>query len=133
MIKNLYFLNKKYNKKIKIFLIDSINKTQEDKEKSLATNILKNLENKKTFAILGEVHASKKTISLNGLKIIPAGAILFNKLKEKIFIIRIMPLKGKFYNFGIKQIINSNLNETFNKNFDYVIEIEKTSACSFQK
>jgi len=141
LIKNLSLLNKKYNRHIKIFcmdmnsniLIENKKDIQNIREKRIAKNIIKILNHKKTFAILGDVHASKNPLLLNELKIMPAGAILFNKLREKMFSTRIMPLKGKFYNFGIKEIINSNLNGAFNKNFDYVIEIEEVTPCSFQK
>lgn len=133
LIKNLRLLNKKYNREIKIFFVDSDSNTQENKEKNISENTIKILSNKKTFMVLGDIHASKNQFSLGRLNIIPAGSMLFNKLREKMFNVRIIPLKGNFYNFGIKEISSNMLNDLFNKNFDYIIKIDKVTVCSFQK
>ena len=133
LIKNLYLLNKKYNRNIKIFFVDSNGTTQNERENRIAENILKHIENKKIFAILGEIHASKNQLLMAGLNITPAGFILFNKLKEKMFSIRIAPIKGKFFNFGVKEIAEDFSRNLFNKNFDYICNIGEVSICSFYK
>jgi hypothetical protein len=44
----------------------------------------------------------------------------------------LVPTKGKFYNFGVKEIIEGNLEDLFNKNFDVVVDVGEVSACSFR-
>src|SRR3989344_7858827 len=71
LIQNLKKLNEKHNRNIKIFcidmglniLLDNKKNLQNIREEIIAKNILKSLSNKKTFAILGNVHASKKIIN----------------------------------------------------------------------
>ena len=133
IIKEINNIDKNYKRNIKIFCIDSNSDNQERRESYLAENILKKISDKKTFAILGDVHASKSFVSFFGKKFLPAGGILFNKLGNKMFSTRILPKKGEFFNFGVKKIIESNSEDLFNKNFDYIHELEKVTPCSFQK
>ena len=59
--------------------------------------------NKKTFVILGNIHASKNKISFNSLEIIPTGYILHNKLKDKIINILFVCENGSFLNIKEKK------------------------------
>jgi hypothetical protein len=139
LIKNIENLNKKYNKKIKIFCVDmnsdSLIENEEDiqniREKIIAENIIKIINNKKTFVVLGNIHASKKNLSFHQINIIPSGAILFNKLKDKMFSINILPKKGVFFNTRLKKISEDDFNDSFDKGFDYVFKIKEVNPCSF--
>ncbi len=131
LIKNLQSLKKHHNRNIQIFYIDSEDSEQNEREKGMAENILKNLHGKKTFVIMGNIHTSKKPILFNDLVIYPTGFILNEKLNGKIFCIKIAPSKGKFYNFGIKDI---SLNKKDNSNkYDYLLDIGEVTPCSFLK
>jgi len=128
LIKILYVLKDKIN----IYCID-VNKlkNQNDREKLMANNIMKILNsNKKTFVILGNIHASKNKISFNSLEIIPTGYILHNKLKDKIINILFVCENGSFLNIKEKKI-NEEYFKGFEKNFDYVYKIKKVTPCSF--
>lgn len=139
LIQNLKNLNKKYGRDIKIFCIDigsgihvrDEKNIQNFREKIMAKNILKCLKDKKTFVIMGDIHAFKKPILFGKLKINPVGSILFNKIKNKMYNIRIMPTKGNFFNFGIKEIYRNKFEDPFNKNFDYIYDIGEVTPCSF--
>lgn len=131
LIKNIYKINLKNNRDVRVFCIDSFAHNQEEKEKGLAKNILGLFENKKTFVIMGDVHASKNPLLLGKLKINPTGFLLFNEFKDKLYSIRIMPTKGSFFNFGVKEIVGQSISDTFNKNFDYVYLVGKVTPCSF--
>lgn len=115
---------------IKIFFINDFANNQEQKEKNLYKNILKVKNNQKIIAILGEVHASKKPIFFNNLKIFPAGHYIFKYFGERMASIRIISKKGEFFNNGIKKIIY-NSDDPFNNNFDFVYELKKISPCTF--
>ena len=139
LIQNIKNLNKKYNRSIKLFCID-INSNfnikndkdiQNIREREIAQNILNVLDKKKTFVVLGNIHASKKSLSLGQIKIMPSGTILFNKLKDKIFSINFLPKKGKFFNIGLKEISENDFDNSFNKGFDYIFKIKEVNPCSF--
>jgi len=115
LIKELSKLNKN------IFCIDPIVQNQKEKEEGLAKNSLTRLGNKKVFLILGEVHASKEKIIFNGQEIIPTGYLLKEKLKEGFFNVRLKPSKGKYFNFGIRKIDDTN--DEFDKSFDYILNL----------
>ena len=115
----------------KLYCIDSFAKNQEEKEENLAKNILDLSNEKKTIAILGEIHASKEKINFGEQEIIPTGNILKEKLKGDLLCVRIKPSKGKYFNFEIKDLKDSN--DEFDKNFDYVLNIGEVSPCSFIK
>jgi len=132
LIQNLRNLNKKYNQDIKILCIDPVANNQEEKEKGLAENILKYLSNKKTFVIMGSIHASKNIIRFQEKIIVPTGNILYKKLGNKIFNINILPSEGGFHNLGVKKI-TGNMDSPLNKGFDYIFKIDKVTPCSFQK
>ena len=128
LIKNL----KNLNENINIFFVAPLEiKSQEDIEKGIADNVRNILSDKKTFVILGDIHASKKSLSFGELEIKTAGSILFNELKENLFSIRIMPESGEFFNFGIKKVDENILDGDFNKNFDFIYKIDKVTSCSF--
>ena len=139
LIQNMENLNRKYNRNIKIFCIDANSNTfiedekdiQNIREKIMAENILKSLDGKKSLVVLGSIHASKYPIFFNGINIIPAGSIIFKKLNDNMFSINILPKKGKFFNFGLKEIRGNKLEGPFNKNFDYIYDIGEVTSCSF--
>lgn len=134
LINKLKILNKKYNRNIKLFCVDPIAHSQEEKEDGLAKNILKSLSGKKTFAIVGNIHAYKKIINLTEMKIITSGSMLSDNLNDKMFSINISPKKGGFFNFGLHETHGQdNSDNDFNKGFDYILEIKKVSSCSFLK
>ena len=77
-------INVTRNKKIKIFCVSlTETRNQEEAEKGIANNIMKSINNKKTFAIMGSIHASKRAIEINNQKIIPAGLLIYKMFKEK--------------------------------------------------
>jgi len=48
-----------------------------------------------------------------------------------MFSIRILPKKGEFFNLGLKKVFNNKSQGSFNEGFDYILEIENVSPCSF--
>ena len=124
-------LIKKMPKNVKIFFIapNIINK-QEEMEKGIADNILKLVNNKRTFVILGNIHASKNKIEIGNLNIVPAGFLIYQKLNGEMFSVLLKAKSGEFFNNGIKKIV-SNENDSFDNNFDYVYELDDVSPCSF--
>ena len=124
-------LIKEMPKNIKIFfIVPNRIKNQEEMEKVVADNILKLVGDKKTFIILGNIHASKNKIEMGNLEIVPAGFLIYQELKEKMFSILLKPKSGEFFNNGVRQVV-SNEDNSFDKNFDYVYVIDKVSPCSF--
>jgi len=124
-------LIKKLPANIKVFFIaPSQIKNQEEMEKGIAENILKVVDGKKTFAILGSIHASKNKITMGNLKIVPAGFLIYQKLKDKMCSILLKAKSGEFFDNGVKQVI-LNEDESFDKNFDYLCEFDNVSPCSF--
>jgi len=95
------------------FIAPNTIKNQEDAEIKLSNNILKVLNNKKTFAVMGSVHASKKEIRVHNQKILPAGLLIHKKLKNKLFSVL---LTTKTSNNGLKKTKGQ-----FEKGFDHVI------------
>jgi len=124
-------LIEKIPKNIKIFFIapNSI-KNQEEMEKVIADNILKLVDGKRTFVILGNIHASKNKIEMGNLKIVPAGFLIYQRLKDEMCSILLKPKSGEFFNNGVRQVV-SNEDNSFDKNFDYVYELDNVSTCSF--
>ena len=99
LVKKLQELN------IKIFCIDSSDYfSQNKREKTMADNIIKIL-NKKTFVIMGNVHAYTKKLSINGVNITPAGFYLFEMLKNKMVSINLSQY------LEVKQIILNEVND----------------------
>lgn len=131
LIKTIYDINSEYNRNIKIFCIDPLANSQEEKENGMADKILKLPKNKKLFVIFGNVHASKIPIKFQDINITTTGTILHKKLNEEVFSINFIPKKGSFYNFGIKEINSDDGNDSFNKGFDYVVRLASTKPCSF--
>lgn len=133
LIRDICEVNLRNKKRIKIFCIDPSANSQKEKEEGLADNIIKSSKNKKTFVILGNIHASKEVVNLPGISIIPTGRILSEKLGNQVFTINILPLKGKFFNLGIKEIKNNSKDSNYfvNKGFDYILEIKSVTPCSF--
>lgn len=134
LIQSLNNINKEYDKNIKIFYIDVLlyeKISQNEREKIMAENIIKSLEDKKVFVILGNVHASKIPIKFQDINIITTGTRLYKKLNGEMFSINFVSKKGSFYNFGIKEINNNYHDDSFNKGFDHVIQLASTTPCSF--
>jgi uncharacterized iron-regulated protein len=130
LVKAIYKINKKYSKNARIICIDvsddfESDDLQNEREKVMARNILASLA-RKTFAILGNIHASKEIISISAIKIIPAGWYISKKLKKGLVSINLIPKKGKFYNLSIKEI-DSNSLSGFNKNYDFNYYLESVS------
>ena len=131
LIKTIYDINSKLDLDIKIFCVSpSQAKNQEEAEKGLASNILKTTDNKKTFAVVGNIHASKKEIDFFKQKIVPAGFLLHKELGDNMYSILITAKKGEIFNNGLRKI-KSSKNDPFETNFDYVIRLEKVTHCSF--
>ncbi len=99
-------------------------------EKGISENILKLVNGKRTFVILGNIHASKKKIRIENLEIVPAGFLIYQKLKDKMCSILLKAKKREFSNKELIKITSSERDE-FDKNFDYVYELDKVSFCSF--
>jgi len=128
LIKNVFKLHKK-NKNILIKCVDtSIPPTDTNqREGILAENMLKSLSKNQTFALLGNVHASKKEILFQSLKIRPAGFVLAKKLKSKMLTVNLWPLKGTFFNFGVKRI--GSLPHGLEEYYDCTILLDRVSHC----
>jgi len=124
-------LIKEMPKNIKLFFIapNSI-KNQEEMEREIADNILKLVDDKRTFVILGDIHASKNKIEFGNLEIVPAGFLIYQRLKDKMCSILLKSKSGEFFNNGVKQVV-SNEDNFFDKNFDYIYELDNVSPCSF--
>jgi uncharacterized iron-regulated protein len=123
LIRYMYYLNKKHHKKTKINCVDvdvdfHPKDFQNEREKIMANNILNSLT-KKTFVILGNIHASKEKVETTGFTIIPTGFYIFQKLKDKVININITPIKGSFYNLSIKKIETNLSSNEFNTKFDF--------------
>ena len=124
-------LIKEMPKNIKLFFIapNSI-KNQEEMEREILDNILKLVDDKRTFVILGDIHASKNKIEFGNLEIVPAGFLIYQRLKDKMCSILLKSKSGEFFNNGVKQVV-SNEDNFFDKNFDYIYELDNVSPCSF--
>ncbi|MBI5804149.1 hypothetical protein HY450_02805 [Candidatus Pacearchaeota archaeon] len=124
-------LIKKMPKNVKVFFIaPSEIKNQEEMEKGISDNILKLVDDKRTFVVLGNIHASKNRITIGNFDIAPAGFLIYQRLKGEMYSILLKPKSGEFFNNGIKQV-TPNENDSFDKNFDYIYEIDNVSPCSF--
>ncbi len=126
-------LIKEMPKNVKLFfIVPNLIKNQEEMEKKIADNILKLANTKRTFAILGSVHSSKNKIIMGDLTITPVGFLIHEELKDEMYSILLKAKNGEFFNNGLKQIIYQK-DDPFDKNFDYIYEIENVSPCSFSK
>ena len=124
-------LIKKMPKNVKVFFIaPSTIKNQEEMEKGISENILKLVNNKRTFVVLGNIHASKNRITMRDFNITPAGFLIHQKIGDKMFSVLLKARSGEFFNNGIKQIVSED-DGSFDNNFDYVYELDNVSPCSF--
>lgn len=131
LIKTIYKINSEYNRNIKIFCVfPSSAKNQEEAERGIANNILKTTDNERTFAVIGSIHASKKEVKILQQKIVPAGLLIYQKLKDKMCSIILTAKGGEFFNNGLKRLTCQE-GDHFEKNFDYSLRLEKISPCSF--
>ncbi len=112
------------------FIAPNIIKDQEEMEKGIANNILKLINNKRTFAIIGSIHASKNKIAIGNFNIIPAGFLIYQELGDKMCSVLLKAKSGEFFNNGLKEIVYDE-EDFFDKNFDYIYEFDKVSPCSF--
>src|SRR3989344_7479474 len=128
LIKSLYNLKNK----IGIYCIDTnIPKEQNEREMLMADNIIKTSSlNKKTFVVLGNIHASKNKIILNSLKITPTGYFLYKKLGNNMTNVLLVCKKGFFFNIEKKKI-NENDFKYFLDEFDLIYKIKEVTPCSF--
>ncbi len=132
LIKKIYNFKSKYHKNIKIYCISpSLTRNQEEYEHLLAENILK-IADKKTFAVIGNVHSSKKEIYFPEQKIITAGSMIYKKMGNFAYFVLLDILDGEIFNGGLKKIVRYK-EDQFEQNFDYIFKIEKVSPCSFLK
>ncbi len=126
-------LIKELPKNVKLFfIVPNLIKNQEEMEIGIADNILKLTNGKRTFAILGSIHASKSKIIMGKITISPAGFLIHQKLKDKMYSILLKGRRGEFYNQGLKQV-KYHKYDSFDKNFDYVYNVGDISSCSFSK
>ncbi len=124
-------LIKEMPKNVKVsFIVPNEIKNQEDIEKGISNNILKLVNNKKTFVVLGNIHASKKRVKIGNFNITPAGFLIHQKIGDEMFSVLLKAKNGEFFNNGIKQIVSEDIS-SFDNNFDYVYELDKVSPCSF--
>lgn len=124
-------LIKEMPKNVKVFfIVPNLIKNQEEMEKGITDNILKLTNGKRTIAVLGSLHSSKNKITIGKLTITPAGFLIHKELKDEMYSVLIKAKNGEFYNNGLKQITYYK-NDSFDKNFDYVYELDKVSPCSF--
>lgn len=131
LIKTIYHINSENNKNIKISCVfPSYSKDQEEVEKGISENILNASKHKKTFSILGNIHASKKEIDIVGNKITPAGFLIHQKLNGEVFSILLSPKEGKIFNNEIKEV-GFQEEDPFERNFDYVYKLDRVTPCSF--
>lgn len=114
-------LNLSRDKKVKVFCIDPMADSQNGKEINMANKVLKLSKDKKLFIVIGDIHASKNIVNIAGTKIIPSGHLIFNKIKEEMFNIRIAQ----------QDKVLSKEEQEFNEGFDYVLELKNTTPCSF--
>lgn len=121
LMQKIHEINLSRDKKIKIFCIDPAASNQDEKERGLAHKVFELSEENKLFAIIGDIHASKKILHMDGVKITPSGYLLFDKVREKMISIRLTP----------KSRLLSKEEREFNKGFDYVFQISNTTLCSF--
>jgi len=116
---------------VKIHFVD-INDAKDikNRDKIIADNVLKALDKNKTFAVLGNIHASKNKIKIGSLNIIPAGFLIYQRLKGEMCSVLLKPKNGEFFNNGLKKITYRK-DDIFDKGFDYAYELNKVSPCSF--
>ncbi len=121
LMQKIHEMNLLRDKKIEIFCIDPLANSQDEKERAMADNVLELSQDKKLFVIMGEVHASKNIVRIAGAKIIPAGYILFENVKEKMFNVRL----------ALQDKALSHEELEFNKGFDEILSLTSTTPCSF--
>ncbi len=118
-------------KNVKIYFIDiNDEKDIKNRDKIIADNIIKAIDKNKTFAVLGNIHASKNKIIIGNVNLIPAGFLIHENLGEKMCSVLLKAKKGEFFNNGLKKITYRK-DDTFDKGFDYSYEINEVSPCSF--
>jgi len=133
LIRTIRLLNLTYDKHIKIRCIDVDDEfvsadVQNDRERIMATNILNRIE-KKTFVIIGNIHASKKDIYFAENKIVPTGKYIYEQLKDEMIAINLIPKQGSFYNFSIKTIA-PHASIPLEDNVDFTYYIDMVSAAT---
>lgn len=121
LMQKIHEINLTRNKKIRVFCIDPLANNQDEKEKGIADKLLELSKEKRIFAIMGSVHASKNIVNIAGIKIIPSGYFIFNKIKEKMFNVLLIPQDG----------IVGEEEHIFYKGFNHIIPFLNTTSCSF--
>ncbi|HLD15462.1 MAG TPA: hypothetical protein VJB94_02690 [Candidatus Nanoarchaeia archaeon] len=135
LIKNIYNLNKKHNKEIKVYCIDisevdSKRNVQEQREEKIAENIIKLLSNKVTFVIIGNIHASKNVVKFDNFSFKTSGKIIFDKIGSNLLSINIWPKSGEFFNFSIKRVEEY---KDMEKNYDFTYLIDEVVPATYIK
>lgn len=134
LIKKIYYLNIKFKKEIKIFCIDTSNhedyKIPNKRETKIAENIIKIISEEKTFVILGAIHASKRIIKFEKMKLIPAGLIIYDKYKNDVMSIFFNVKSGLYFNQHLKEIKKEADLEMLN-HYDYIFTIDRVTPANF--
>src|SRR3989344_2901819 len=133
LITNIYNLNKNKKNKTNLFcidvsIIDYTKDIQQQREIGIAKNIIKIMNNNKTFVILGNMHIVKQKVTIGPISFLPVGYYLFEKYGNRVVSINLWPKEGKFFNFSVKEVPSDNLPDNY---FDYTFFIDKVTPCSF--
>ena len=107
LITNIYNLKKNKKNKTNIFcidvsIIDYTKDIQQQREIGIAKNIIKIMNNNKTFVILGNMHIVKQKVTIGSISFLPVGYYLFEKYGNRVVSINLWPKEGKFFNFSVK-------------------------------
>lgn len=121
-IYHLEFLIWLKKQKIKIICIDPSKKDWNKRDKGMYRLFSKNVKskNKKYIAVVGNLHAEKKAVEIEGKNCFPFGSYFKNNLT-----ILLTYGKGEFYNFGLKQLpeyhADNQIKKTDSQTFEYFI------------
>lgn len=130
----------KLKRNIGLYFVDPSSNKIKKRDYDIYQNIKKVLNKKDqdniNLFIGGNVHTCTKPFKLNNKKINTAGYYLKKLFKRKLVSVNLLPLKGKYYNCGIKIIHEKRpLKKTIFRNegggYDFICYLKKVSPCSF--
>lgn len=114
----------------KVMGVHFIEGTKWNKDKEMYNNI-NNLLRRKGLVVCGNVHGTYETAFFRKR----FGSYVKGKIGKEVVNVNIMPIKGKFYNFKVRQIIGKKVKpgiyKNFEKGYDYTYFIDKSTPCSF--
>lgn len=116
VIRKVFLLNQKMTHKTRIVCVDvpaEQKKSSEQRDTFMCQQILKNLE-KQCLFIAGNIHTSLKPVSAGGKRVLTTGTLLKQYFPKEIVSIALVPLSGKFYNFGVQSISTKELQTRYN-------------------